>query len=212
LPLLKAKHWQIFLLLVVLFAIEEFPVIGNFTAALKSPEGSAEILFLTQAATAVFGWCGLLWLWSLGSFVTSVVPPALRLNKKFFRFSVIFAAIDVVVSIALLQIIDPSWLLVVIPLTFVGAFCVFYAMYFVAKSLGMAEQGERATFYDWAGPFLLLLFCQIGVWFIQPRVNRLYAEKRNAESETAATAIETGLFASYAVKVENTCRRWEASK
>jgi len=185
----RAKHWQIFLLFAVLFAVEEIPVIGNLTAALRSPEGSAEILFLTQAASAVFGWCGLLWIWSLGSFVNSVVPAALRPSKRFFLFGNIFAAIDVVVSIAAFQLIDPRWLLVVIPLIFLGVFCVFYIMYFVANNLVMAETGELATFYDWVGPFLLLFFCQIGVWFIQPRINRLYAEKRSVRSGAEATAI-----------------------
>lgn len=68
----RAKHWQIFLLFVVVFAVEEIPVIVNLTTAVNSQEGSAAVLFLTQAATAVFAWCGLLWLWALGCFVNSV--------------------------------------------------------------------------------------------------------------------------------------------
>jgi hypothetical protein len=35
---------------------------------------------------------------------------------------------------------------------------------------------------DLLGTFLLLIFGIIGVWFIQPRVNRLYAEKQAAQA------------------------------
>ncbi len=41
----RAKHWQIFLLFVVVFAVEEIPVIVNLTMAVNSQEGSAVILF-----------------------------------------------------------------------------------------------------------------------------------------------------------------------
>jgi len=70
-----------------------------------------------------------------------------------------------------------------------GLCCVFYGLYFVSKSLVMAETGERASFFNCLGPFLLLWFAIIGVWFIQPRVNRLYTEKRARESATEAAAV-----------------------
>jgi hypothetical protein len=185
----RAKHWQIFLLFVVAFAVGEFPVVGNLTASANSPEGSAVALLLTEVATVVAAWCFILWLWSLGSFLNSVVPPALKPSNRFFLFSIIYGAIDVVLSIAVFQLIDPRWLLVVIPLLIMGLFCVFYGLYFVSKSLVMAETGERASFFNCLGPFLLLWFAIIGVWFIQPRVNRLYTEKRARESATEAAAI-----------------------
>jgi hypothetical protein len=59
----------------------------------------------------------------------------------------------------------------------------------VAKNLVKAETGKRVTFYDYAGPFFLLWFFPIGVWFIQPRINQLYAEKHNAGASAEATAI-----------------------
>ena len=104
----RAKHWQIFLLFVAVFAIGHFPIIGNFIAALKPPEGAAVTLLLAEIATVPATWCFLLWLWSLGSFLSALVPPELRLKKRFFLLATLYLAIYAPVSIGLLQIIDPE--------------------------------------------------------------------------------------------------------
>jgi hypothetical protein len=185
----RANHWQIFLLFVLAFAVGEFPLIGNLTAAVPSREGYAGGLVLTEIATAVAAWCFLLWLWSLGSLLTSVVPPALKLKKRFFLFTILCSAIYVPVSIGLFQSIDGKLFLVTIPFHVFAVFCMFCNLYFVAEGLVIAETDERASFLDCLGPFLLLWFAIIGVWFIQPRINRLYTEKRNAESAAQTTAV-----------------------
>ncbi|HXN26168.1 MAG TPA: hypothetical protein VN902_03545 [Candidatus Acidoferrales bacterium] len=178
----RAKHWQIFLLFVLLGAISEFPVLGNFAAAVKSPEGYGAVLILTEVLTAMAVWCFLLWLWSAGSFLTAVAPAPLRLKKKFFSFTVLFTAIYVPVSIALFQSINPKLFVITIPVHLFAVFCMFYNLYFVAEGLVIAEIRKRPSFFDCAGPFFLIWFFLIGVWFIQPRINRLYAEKRSAEA------------------------------
>jgi len=89
----RAKHWQIFLSFVVVFAIGQFPVIGELTAAAQSQGGYAGVLVLTEIATSVAAFGFLLWLWSLGSFLTLVVPSALKLKKRFFLFTILFSAI-----------------------------------------------------------------------------------------------------------------------
>jgi uncharacterized membrane protein YwaF len=180
--LVRAKHWQIFLLFVAAFAVAEFPVIGNLTTAVPPQESHGLVLVLTETATAVATWCFLLWLWSLGSFLASLVPPALKLKKRFFLFTIVCSAIYALVSVALFQSIDRKLFIITIPLHLFAVFCMFCNLYFVAEGLVIAETGERASFLDCLGPFLLLFFAIIGVWFIQPRINRLYAEKRSAEA------------------------------
>jgi len=177
----RAKHWQIFLLFLILGIVSEFPVLGNFAAA-KSPEGYGTVLLMTEFATAVAAWCFILWLWSLGSFLNSIVPAALRPGKKFFLFAVVYSAAYVPASMALFQSIDLKLFVATIPLSLLALFCMFYNLYFVAKNLVTAETDKLATFYDNAGPFMLVWFSLIGVWLIQPRVNRLYAAKRSAEA------------------------------
>jgi hypothetical protein len=55
----------------------------------------------------------------------------------------------------------------------------------VSKSLVLAETGKPASFYDYAGPFFLLWFFPVGIWIVQPRVNRLYSERLIANVQTS---------------------------
>jgi hypothetical protein len=67
-------------------------------------------------------------------------------------------------------------------------FCIFYIAFFASKSLAMAEKSGPVTFYDYAGPLFLIYFFPVGVWFVQPRINRLYAQSREAEAGAEANA------------------------
>jgi len=104
-------------------------------------------------------------------------------------FTILCPALYVLVSIGLFQSIDRKLFVMTIPVHLFAVFCMFCNLYFVAEGLVIAETDERASFFDCLGPFLLLWFAIIGVWFIQPRINRLYAEKRNAGATAEATAI-----------------------
>src|SRR6266496_5324966 len=76
---------------------------------------------------------------------------------------------------------SPRLLGVILPLHVFAMVCMFYLLYFVSKSLVLAETSKPASFYDYAGPFFLLWFFPVGIWIVQPRVNRLYSERKNAE-------------------------------
>jgi len=53
-------------------------------------------------------------------------------------------------------------------------FCIFYCLYFVAKALKSVELQREVTFNDYAGEFFLFWFSPIGVWVLQPRINKLF--------------------------------------
>lgn len=185
----RAKHWQLFFLFVATLLVMEVVAFGSFFAAEKSPEEATTAMLLMATLTGLCMLCFLFWLWSLGSFLSSIVQPALRLRTGFFLFSVIYSSVYVFGFGAIFQSINPKLFVVIIPLHLFAMYCIFYCLVFVAKNLVMAESGRRVTFYDYAGPFFLVWFYFIGVWFIQPRINRLYAEKRNAGAGAEATAI-----------------------
>lgn len=182
----RAKHWQVFLLFASLFVLGTLPFAGDFSSTLKSQEGSAAVLFAAEAAGALFTWCFLLWLWQLGSFLNSVVSPTLRRKKSFFLFTIMYVALYVIASFALFQSIQPKLLVVTGPLRWLGIYCMLCSVYFVAEGLVTAEVDKRPSFLDCLGPFLLLWFFPVGVWFIQPRVSRLYAKAQSAELSAGA--------------------------
>jgi len=65
--------------------------------------------------------------------------------------------------------------LLMVPGTFLYMFCAFYVMYFIAKELKTVELQRDVMFSDYIGEFLLLWFFPVGVWVLQPRINKLFA-------------------------------------
>lgn len=67
----------------------------------------------------------------------------------------------------------PIWL-VVLHLTSMAG--MFYGLWFTAKQFTALRKQGQVQFIDYSGPFFLLWFAPIGVWFIQPKVNELLGE------------------------------------
>ncbi|MGI9272392.1 MAG: hypothetical protein ACR2QT_11495 [Woeseiaceae bacterium] len=65
---------------------------------------------------------------------------------------------------------------IIIPMHLLAMVAIFYVLGFAARNLIMAERQEPVTFFDYSGPFFLIWFFPIGVWFVQPRVNRLVSQ------------------------------------
>ncbi len=186
---LRAKHWQIFLLLVgVSFVGDVVFVASSISTIAQSPKDFGKIGLPFGFLTALFMCCFLGWFWSMGSFLSSIVEPSLRLKMGFFRFALVYPGLYIFVFMALFQssTTNPALVAIIFPLHFFAMFCLFYDLYFVSKSLVLAETNKPVSFYDYAGPFFLIWFFPIGVWFTQPRINRLYAERRNTEPLTGA--------------------------
>jgi hypothetical protein len=186
---LRAKHWQIFLLLVGIGFIGDVAlVVSSISVTAQSPENFGKLSLPFGLVTVLFMCCFLGWFWSMGSFLSSIVRPALRLNTRFFRFALVYPGLYILVFIALFQSLttNPALLAIIFPLHFFAVFCIFYGLYFVSKSLVMAETSRSVSFYDYAGPFFLIWFFPLEVWFTQPRINRLYETRRNSEPTTGA--------------------------
>lgn len=67
---------------------------------------------------------------------------------------------------------------IIIPLHLFSMFCIFYSLYFVAKTFKTVELQRETTFSDFAGEFFMIWFYPIGIWIIQPKVNKM-AESGN---------------------------------
>ena len=136
---LRAKHWQIFLLVWGAYfvagvgIVEDHPRIPVFSVA-------AMVLFL-------FSFGG--WLWSMGSFLSSIAAPALRLNTHFFRFAIVFAGICVPAFLAFPANRNPMLALLIGPLFLFALFCWLYTYYFVSKNLVGVEQGRPVSRKDY---------------------------------------------------------------
>jgi hypothetical protein len=62
---------------------------------------------------------------------------------------------------------------VIIILHLLSMVCIFLGLRFAAKTMKSVEIGRLARFSDYAGEFFLIWFSPIGVWFLQPRLNKI---------------------------------------
>ena len=65
---------------------------------------------------------------------------------------------------------------VIVPLHLFSIFCIFYSVYFVAKTFKTVELQREVTFSDFVGEFFMLWFYPIGIWIIQPKINKMIEE------------------------------------
>lgn len=54
-------------------------------------------------------------------------------------------------------------------------------MYFVAKTITSVEMKKESHFSDYIGDFFLIWFFPVGIWFVQPRINKIILD--NSESK-----------------------------
>jgi hypothetical protein len=142
----------------------------------ESPDELLQVPLGFGIVTVLMMCCLLGWCWSIGTFLSLRVPSVLRLKSGFFRFALVYPAIYVQFFMWVFKSINAVLLSLIFPLHFLAMFCLFYLLYFVSKSLVLAETCKPASFNDYAGPFFLIWFFPIGIWFIQPRINRQYME------------------------------------
>jgi len=63
-------------------------------------------------------------------------------------------------------------------------FCMFYCLYFNAKALKAAEWQRPVTFSDFAGEFFMIWFFPVGIWILQPRINKLFENKSGTPNDS----------------------------
>jgi uncharacterized RDD family membrane protein YckC len=190
---LRAKHWQVFILVFGVYFVGQIALVGSLSASPPLYEvfakgGLLAGLVMTLSTLGIFAW-----FWAVGSFFSSIVQPELRMKSGFFRVALVYPPFYFVFFIATIQESSPVVLGLIVPLHLFAMVCMFYLLYFVSRSLVLAETNKPASFYDYAGSFFLLWFFPVGIWIVQPRVNRLYERPTPAptaiDPETSSSSL-----------------------
>lgn len=177
---LTARHWQIFLLFVGGTMLAQLIFLRQFQAA-TSLEEMQRVMRPFLAFTLVFAAAFLAWLWSLGEFLATVAPLGLRLSVRRFRLSLIYPIVYMPMFAALLLAQPdpiPGAFAIIFPLHVLAMYCMFYNLYFVAKSLRIAELQRAVMLKNYVGFFFCLWFYPVGIWIVQPRVNAMARSKQ----------------------------------
>ena len=172
----KLKHWQLF---VVLFLIP-FLVSSALQVAIFLSFNSEPYIAILYLFGIAWGALLLGWLYSVAMGSVAKLPTGVSLAVARFRlFILAFVAIIALSTVFSLfvpaggeSVSNEAGLLIFAGAVF-GLFCAFHSLWFTAKALKSVELGRAVSFSDFGGDFMALWFLPIGVWIIQPKVNRL---------------------------------------
>ncbi len=147
---------------------------------------------LSPIVILVFVLVFLYWFWAVGIGLNNKLSKKLKLHTSKFKLFLILIATYFITILAGISLFINKWgnnidinayasnrtISIMLALFFLLSmfimFCLFFSFYFVAKILRTTELQEKVNFGDYAGEFLLIgLLFPIGIWFIQPRINRL---------------------------------------
>ena len=163
---IKLKAWQLFMLL---FAPMVLPVI--FVAS--GPSGTLFGITWLILMFIVIGW-----LYSVGSTSNKLLPVHLQKNTFIYKtgYSVPFIY-GILLTLFFFPTVNdagvqqpPAWML---PLHLLSMLGMFYGLYFTAKQFTALKNNAPVKFLDYSGPFFLMWFFPVGLWFLQPIINKL---------------------------------------
>jgi hypothetical protein len=177
---LRARHWQIFLLVFVVPTIVEIAATDYVPTTIRSWRDLGEGGLVYLGLMLLDAFCLLAWLWAMGSFLNSLQNPAVRLKPLFFRVAMVYVPAYMLIFFSVFfapGLAPPIELF--LPLHLLAIFCMSYTFWFVAKNLAMVNKRRQVAFSDYAKLLLMLFLFPIGVWQIQPRINQLYAHSKN---------------------------------
>ena len=180
---LKAKHWQIF---TVLIGIPFIVQVTIFTLMISHREYDMTA-FILPIMTFFFIIIFFGWFWSIGTVLNNKLPDNVRINITLFKIFVLVPVVYLLgISLYMLTLATglteggrPTEFIVidiidkVLPIHFLSMVCIFYIMWICAKTINSIENQRPVKFSDFAGDFFLIWFFPIGIWIIQPRLNKL---------------------------------------
>ncbi len=207
---LRAKHWQLFLVVFVLPVVFNMIFVGTMMSRAFESEDPQDFFaifkwFPLTMAVPLFGIFG--WVISVGIGLHKYVPKSAGMKLTTFKifmgiavgyFLILFiwmASLFSDISTHIANETQPdlfylNWLVIIIPLHFFSIFAMIYALWFNAKSFKSIELGKEAHSSDYIGHFFLFWISFVGVWIIQPTINKIvdgtfeYPENSQANHDT----------------------------
>lgn len=132
------------------------------------------------------------WIWYVRSSLYNKLSDNIEMNSVWFRsiwtvaiFSYILARVFSVSPLfGHLGISEVfNWVSIDSLLKSIFAIGILYCAFFVAKALKSVELGKAATFKGYASYMLLLFMFPIGVWYLQPRINKIFGDRKEFATE-----------------------------
>jgi len=166
---LIAKHWQIAIMQIIpiicVFLLDDFLL-------------PLQVVFMWILLFAVT----VLWLYSIGVAANLLLETSLQKSELVFLIATL-ASLFIFITVLLVMyrsfqfsLPPPRWLFY---LLFTGLASFYYTLWYAASQFVAAEKKAEAIYIEFAFPMLGFWFGIVGVWFLQPRVNRVLGARYN---------------------------------
>ncbi len=187
--ILRAKHWQIFLVMfapaMMLQIYTIITLITNLTShALPLQEVMVEYAHYIIIA-GLFATCGsVLWMWSVGVGLQRHLPDGLTLPTGIFKLSLLFPVCYMASALGFVHHIitdgTPNFLvfILIFPLHILSMGCQFYSIYVVARTLKTVELQKKVMPGEYILEFFLVWFALVGIWILQPKINKIVEQSQ----------------------------------
>jgi hypothetical protein len=164
--ILTLPTWQVFLLL----------IIPSFF-----PSETTAGIILTVVWAGFVAYC----IYFLGESLYQALPVGHDLKIKRFYFNLLFPVVYMIIVFILFDggyelnqdnYKEYGWILaIIIPLHLFAMYCLFYTIWFIAKCIATIENKKVVGFDNYAGNFFLLWMFPIGIWFVHPKVRKIFS-------------------------------------
>jgi len=154
----SAPAWNIFLLIVLPITVTM--VISALTESL---------IILKIGALLDFSIL-LLWQYSVCTLIYEKYSSQLNVPILWFKISVSYLSIYYIIISLFFDIIPIDYLE---PLHMLYLACNIYCLYFLSKLLVTVEKKSKVKFNEYFGTLILAWILIIGIWKLQPRINRI---------------------------------------
>lgn len=202
---LKMKHWQLFLLLylpiivAMIFMFRSYYLFFTNIKDINNPLNPAEMFSFFSYTMPISFIHYIVWVGYLLTILHALndrVPTQLKRNLTIPRLSII---LPVLYSMTIclftyylfqnffdfdfekLDNLSVRWMvasIIIIPCHLLAIFAILYSFYVLAKLLKTAEKQRESDFEDFIAEFFFFWIFPIGIWFIQPRINKLFEQEK----------------------------------
>lgn len=160
---MKAKTWQIFILLILGIFISNFSIDNDpvFTSLISILGGVIYFIYP----------------FSLAHLLQVYLPSRVKLSHNFYLINTfIWAATysSIIIITDGRGMVFRGFMLI---LMLYVSFAFLYFLAFPAITLKSIELNREANFGDYIGDIILIMFLPIGIWFLHPRVKKILVEK-----------------------------------
>jgi hypothetical protein len=167
---IKAKHWQLFLVFMGLMFGSQILMINSMEPGM--PPNITMFLIPMVLFFAIYA----AWLWSISTYCLKNMPEELATSPLIMKAGLVYAGLYFIFGFTFLSRGNTGPVGILVVMHILAMVAMFYSLLFTSRQLVKLERKAHVRFYDYSGPFFMLWFFPIGVWFIQPKVNELLGE------------------------------------